>query len=77
MSAGRVGFNHEMGALDSVENGEGEDASEVLLRTTEETTKRVFAPYRIFQPWDATVRAGKQAVSQFRVSMDSSPGTRA
>ena len=65
--AGRVGFNREMGALDSVEQGQGEDASEVMLRTTEETTRRVFEPYRTWMPWDTSARAGKQAVRQFRV----------
>lgn len=65
--AGRVAFNKEMGALDSVEHGSGVDAADVLLRTTKETTLRVFAPYRVFKPWNASVRAGKAAMKQFGV----------
>ena len=76
-SAGRVGFDRDMGALDSVENGQGLDASDVLLRTTEETTKRIFSPYRAFLPWDASVRVGKKAVRQFRVRLSATcPSTR-
>ena len=66
-AAGRVAFNKEMGALNSVEQGGGVDAADVLLRTTQETTLRVFAPYRVFKPWDASVNAGKEALKQFGV----------
>ena len=66
-AAGRVAFNKEMGALNSVEQGGGVDAADVLLRTTQETTLRVFAPYRVFKPWDASVNAGKEAFKQFGV----------
>ena len=42
LAAGRVGFNREMGALDSVEQGQGEDVSGMLLRTTEEAPHIAF-----------------------------------
>jgi hypothetical protein len=75
ISAGRVGFEKEMGALEAMRDGTEEKVSAVqlMLACTHEMFKRFKEVHRDKTIWRSDVRNGRSMMMQWRVCAQSPP----
>ena len=70
MLAGCIGFNKDMGALDSVldsSQGDSTDKADILLRSTHEVMQRLYEPWRQHKLYKGDVRKGNVMLARFQV----------